>query len=47
MKSAYTLIYNSWGNWAPKFANDKLLFAFNALLGNTSWNLYQLTLVDQ
>jgi len=34
--SAYTLIYNTWGNWAPKFANDKLLFAFNALLGNTS-----------
>ena len=30
--SAYTFIYNSWGNWAPKFANDKLLFAFNALL---------------
>jgi hypothetical protein len=35
-ESAYTLIYNSWGNWAPKFADDKLLFAFNALLGNTS-----------
>jgi len=34
--SAYTLIYNSWGNWAPKFANDKLLLAFNALLGNIS-----------
>jgi len=34
--SAYTLIYNTWGNWAPKFADDKLLFAFNALLGNTS-----------
>jgi hypothetical protein len=34
--SAYTLIYNTWGNWAPKFANDKLLFAFNALLGNSS-----------
>jgi hypothetical protein len=34
--SAYTVIYNSWGNWAPKFADDKLLFAFNALLGNTS-----------
>jgi len=35
----YTFIYNSWGNWAPKFANDKLLFAFNALLlssGGTS-----------
>jgi hypothetical protein len=37
--SAYTLIYNTWGNWAPKFANDKLLFAFNALLGNTSGSL--------
>jgi hypothetical protein len=34
--SAYTLIYNTWGNWAPKFANDKLLLAFNALLGSTS-----------
>jgi len=34
--SAYTLIYNTWGNWAPKFADDKLLLAFNALLGNTS-----------
>jgi hypothetical protein len=34
--SAYTLIYNSWGNWAPKFANDKLLLAFNALLGSIS-----------
>ena len=33
-ESAYILIYNSWGNWAPKFADDKLLFAFNALLGN-------------
>jgi len=30
------VIYNTWGNWAPKFADDKLLFAFNALLGNTS-----------
>ena len=30
--NAYTFIYNSWGNWAPKFANDKLLLAFNALL---------------
>jgi len=29
---AYTFVYNSWGNWAPKFANDKLLFAFNTLL---------------
>jgi hypothetical protein len=33
--AAYTFIYNSWGNWAPKFAKDKLLFAFNALLMGT------------
>jgi len=31
-------IYNSWGNWAPKFANDKLLLAFNALLGVANVN---------
>jgi hypothetical protein len=36
--TGYTFIYNSWGNWAPKFANDKLLFAFNALLGTSSAN---------
>ena len=30
--SAYYMVYNSWGNWAPKFANDKLLLAFNTLL---------------
>jgi hypothetical protein len=33
--SAYTFIYNTWGNWAPKFANDKLLLAFEALLKTT------------
>jgi hypothetical protein len=33
--AAYTFIYNSWGNWAPKFAKDKLLFAFNTLLMTT------------
>jgi hypothetical protein len=33
---AWTIIYNSWGNWAPKFANDKLLFAFDSVLGNTA-----------
>jgi hypothetical protein len=41
--SAYTFIYNSWGNWAPKFANDKLLFAFNTLLmatGGSGGNFY-------
>jgi hypothetical protein len=36
--SGYSFIYNSWGNWAPKFADDKLLFAFNALLGTESIN---------
>jgi hypothetical protein len=36
--TGYTFIYNSWGNWAPKFANDKLLFAFNSLLGTSSIN---------
>ena len=35
-ESAYSVIYNSWGNWAPKFADEKLLLAFNALLGNNS-----------
>ena len=29
-------IYNSWGNWAPKFADDKLLFAFDSVLGTYS-----------
>ena len=33
---AYTIIYNSWGNWAPKFADDKLLLAFDTLLGNAA-----------
>jgi hypothetical protein len=36
--TGYSFIYNSWGNWAPKFANDKLLFAFNSLLGTSSTN---------
>jgi len=26
-------VFNSWGNWAPKFADDKLLFAFDSVLG--------------
>ena len=36
--TGYSFIYNSWGNWAPKFADDKLLLAFNALLGTASTN---------
>jgi Putative beta-barrel porin-2, OmpL-like. bbp2 len=36
--TGYVFIYNSWGNWAPEFADDKLLFAFNALLGTASTN---------
>jgi hypothetical protein len=31
--SGPSYIYNSWGNWAPKFADDKLLFAFDSFLG--------------
>jgi hypothetical protein len=36
--SGYVFICNSWGNWAPKFANDKLLFAFNSVLGTANSN---------
>jgi len=39
--SGYAVVYNSWGNWAPKFANDKLLFAFDTALGNASWSSVQ------
>jgi hypothetical protein len=34
--NGYTLIYDSWGNWSPKFADDKLLLAFDAILGSFS-----------
>jgi len=34
--SAYMLLYNSWGTWAPKFADDKLLLSFNTVFGNLS-----------
>jgi len=34
--NGYTLIYDSWGNWSPKFADDKLLLAFDAILGTFS-----------
>ncbi|NCZ53290.1 MAG: hypothetical protein EBY81_05280, partial [Verrucomicrobia bacterium] len=33
---AWTIIYNSLGNWAPKFADNKLLLAFDTVLGNTA-----------
>jgi hypothetical protein len=26
-------VWNTWGNWAPKFANDKLLLGFSQTLG--------------
>ena len=41
--SGHALIYNSWGNWVPKFADSKLLFAFNALIATatTGVNPYQ------
>jgi hypothetical protein len=28
------LLWNVWGNWAPKFANDKLLLGFSSTLGD-------------
>jgi hypothetical protein len=31
-----TLLWNTWGNWAPKFANDKLLLGFSSTLGAVS-----------
>jgi len=36
--TGYVFIYNSWGNWTPKIADNKLLLAFNALLGTASTN---------
>jgi hypothetical protein len=30
------LLWNTWGNWAPKFANDKLLLGFSSTLGDVS-----------
>jgi len=38
--TGYVFIYNSWGNWAPRCAEDKLLFAFNTVLGTASVNGY-------
>jgi len=35
-QNGYMVIYNSWGNWSPKFANDKLLLAFDSVLGSFS-----------
>lgn len=28
------VVFDTWGNWTPKFANDKLLLAFNADFGH-------------
>jgi len=30
------LLWNTWGNWAPKFANDKLLLGFSSTLGDVN-----------
>jgi len=35
-QSGNLIVYNSWGNWAPKFADDKLLLAFQGVLGNNT-----------
>ncbi len=31
-----TFVWDMWGNWAPKFANDKLLLGFNTVFGMIS-----------
>jgi len=39
----YTFIYNSWGCWEPRFAENRFLLAFNTLLlstGGTAGNIY-------
>ena len=36
--TGYTFIYNSWGNWAPQACDDKLLLAFNTVLGTANSN---------
>ena len=35
-QSGNLIVYNTWGNWAPKFADDKLLLAFQGVLGNST-----------
>ena len=35
-QSGNLIVYNSWGNWAPKFADDKLLLAFQGVIGNST-----------
>jgi len=32
--NGHTFVWDMWGNWAPKFANDKLLLGFNTVYGN-------------
>jgi len=36
--TGYTFIYNSWGNWSPNACEDKLLLAFNTVLGTANSN---------
>jgi hypothetical protein len=31
-----SILWNVWGNWAPKFANDKLLLGFSSTLGDNN-----------
>jgi len=33
-KNGWVFVYNAWGDWAPKFAKDKLLLVFNTSLGS-------------
>jgi Putative beta-barrel porin-2, OmpL-like. bbp2 len=36
--SGTVVVYDVWGNWKPKFANDKLLLGFNTDYGQAEYN---------
>jgi hypothetical protein len=39
-----TVLWNSWGNWAPKFANDKLLLGFSNTIGGSDYTFWNASL---
>lgn len=39
--NGYVFVWDMWGNWVPKFANDKLLLGFNTVFGNATITTFQ------
>jgi Putative beta-barrel porin-2, OmpL-like. bbp2 len=39
-----TFLWNTWGNWAPKFANDKLLLGFSNTIGASDYTFWNASL---